>query len=192
MAGRERDGKEQFELADAHTKIAATEPAASSALQARAPVRLSEPAERQEFFIPVSEFVCLFPEEVKIVNHPAFQRLGRIYQLGQTHLVYRGATHKRLEHALGALHIVQRMIEAVRHNSDKAVLRAGAAGAPLSKSEERFTRLGALRHDIGHIAAGHTIEDELGLWENMTPTNASTSYFRGRAGVIRRGAVSQT
>jgi HD superfamily phosphohydrolase len=35
---------------------------------------------------------------------------------------------------------------------------------PLSPDcEERFVRLGALLHDIGHLPAGHTLEDELGL-----------------------------
>ena len=64
-------------------------------------------AERQELFLPVSGFVWFYPEEVKVINHPAFQRLGRINQLGQAYLVFRGATHKRIEHALGAVHIAQ-------------------------------------------------------------------------------------
>lgn len=123
----------------------------------------SRKADRQEFFIPVTGFVWLYPEEVKIVNHPAFQRLGRVYQLGQTYLVYRGATHKRFEHVLGSLHIAQRMIDATRHTSEKAERRHGPRGLPPSEDEERFILLGALLHDIGHIAAGHTLEDELGL-----------------------------
>lgn len=119
-------------------------------------------AERQEIFIPISGFVWLYPEEVKVINHPAFQRLSRIYQLGHTYLVYRGATHKRLEHAIGALHIVQRMIDAVNHNCEKDKLNNNqSSSAQIQSDEERFIRLGALLHDIGHIAFGHTIEDEL-------------------------------
>jgi HD superfamily phosphohydrolase len=122
----------------------------------------SRKSHRQELFLPVSGFVWLYPEEVSIVNHPAFQRLSRIYQLGQSHLVFRGATHKRLEHVLGALHIVQRMIAAVETNADKSEgdVRWGTS---LSDHEKRFVRLGTLLHDIGHMAAGHTIEDELEL-----------------------------
>lgn len=130
----------------------------------------STDADRQEIFLPISGFVWLYPEEIEVIDHPAFQRLGRIYQLGQTYLVYRGATHKRLEHALGALHMVQRMINAVAHTSRKALRRGDYAGqqsfrpgAPLTSLEQRFIRLGALLHDIGHIAAGHTVEDELSL-----------------------------
>lgn len=125
--------------------------------------RQTKKAERQEFFIPISGFVWLYPEEVEVVNHPVFQRLGRINQLGQTYLVYRGATHKRFEHVLGTVNLVQRMIDAVRHTSDKASLNNDPCVSPLQSSEERFVRLGALLHDIGHIAAGHTVEDELNL-----------------------------
>lgn len=127
------------------------------------PANFLTKGERQEFFIPVSGFIWLYPEEVRVVDHPAFQRLGKIYQLGQTYLVYRGATHKRFEHALGSVHIVQRMIDALRHTHEKANLRRAAKGLMLNEHEERFIRLGALLHDVGHIAAGHTVEDELGL-----------------------------
>ncbi len=120
-------------------------------------------ADRQEVFLPVSGFVWLFPEEVMVVDHPAFQRLGRVHQLGQTHLVYRGATHKRIEHALGTVHVVQRMINALKRTSEKAARRGQPYAAPPQVAEERFIRLGALLHDIGHVAAGHTVEDELGL-----------------------------
>ena len=69
---------------------------------------------RQEVFLPVSGFCLFFPEEIKVINHPAFQRLSRVNQLGQAHLVFRGATHKRIEHVLGAVHVVEQMILAVR------------------------------------------------------------------------------
>jgi len=126
--------------------------------------QVSTKAQRQEFFLPVTGFVWYYPEEVAVINHPAFQRLARINQLGQAHLVFRGATHKRIEHVLGAVGVVQRMISAVEFNAEKAKAK-GRPGAcsPLSLSEERFVRLGALLHDIGHLAAGHTLEDELEL-----------------------------
>jgi HD superfamily phosphohydrolase len=125
--------------------------------------RPSRKSHRQELFLPVSGFVWLYPEEVLIVNHPAFQRLSRIYQLGQSHLVFRGATHKRFEHVLGALHVVQRMIAAVETNADKSRGEPHWAPPLNDGHEKRFVRLGTLLHDIGHMAAGHTIEDELEL-----------------------------
>lgn len=120
-------------------------------------------AGRQEFFLPVTGFVWFYQEEVKVIDHPSFQRLSKVNQLGHTHLVYRGGTHKRFEHSLGTVHIVQRMIDAVRHNAHKLRGNGQQARKMLSYEEERFVRLGALLHDIGHLACGHTIEDELGL-----------------------------
>jgi len=125
--------------------------------------RFSTKEDRQEFYLPVSGFVWFYPEEVELINHPAFQRLGRIYQLGQTFVVYRGATHKRLEHVLGAVGVVQRMIEAVQHNGKKGRKKPGLGTSVLTEAEQRFIRVGTLLHDIGHLAAGHTVEDELCL-----------------------------
>lgn len=121
-----------------------------------------------EFYIPVHGFVTLTKDEVAIVNHPAFQRLGEIMQLGQSHLVYRGATHRRLEHSLGALFVAEAMLDAVAQNRERKQARdaqeAGAPlGAPLTDLERAYVRLAALLHDIGHLPAGHTLEDELHL-----------------------------
>jgi HD superfamily phosphohydrolase len=150
------------------------------------PGRTSRKADRQEFFLPVSGFVWLFPEEVVIVNHPAFQRLGRIYQLGQSYVVFRGATHRRIEHVIGALHVVQRMIAAVETNSDK--ISGNSHGAPpLSEAESRFGRLGTLLHDIGHLAAGHTVEDELELVSKHDGDRRLGMIFDGEAWRDRDG-----
>ncbi len=125
----------------------------------------------QEFFIPVHDFVRFTHDEVAIINHPAFQRLGKVYQLGQAYLVYRGATHKRLEHALGTVWVTQKIINALNasyrralRNGMQKITRSDYAKPP-SLLETRFTRLAALLHDIGHLPAGHTLEDELGLLE---------------------------
>lgn len=136
-------------------------------------------AERQETFLPVSGFVWFFPEEIKVIDHPMFQRLGYINQLGLTYLVYRGATHKRMEHAFGTVHMVQRMIDALEHTCKKGhqVKKRRHYGAPIQSLEERFIRLGALLHDIGHIACGHTIEDELSLLNNHDSDERLNSIF---------------
>lgn len=155
----------------------------------------SSKADRQEMFLPVSGFIWLYRDEIEVVNHPTFQRLGRIYQLGQTYVVYRGATHKRLEHALGALHMVHRMIDALQNTSSKVPLGENergtgnqlSRGAPLSEAEERFTRLGALLHDIGHLAAGHTVEDELALLGKHDEDARLTRLFDAADWKDRRG-----
>lgn len=122
----------------------------------------------QEVFIPVHGLIRLTAREIAVVDHPAFQRLGEIYQLGHTYLVYRGATHKRLEHALGTTHVAQLMIDALRRNCPQRVPRpepgsAWSLDVALSDEETALVRLGALLHDLGHLPAGHTLEDELGV-----------------------------
>jgi HD superfamily phosphohydrolase len=124
----------------------------------------STKAQRQEIFLPVTGFAWFYPEEIAVIDHPAFQRLGRINQLGQAYFAFRGATHKRFEHVLGVVHIVQKMISSVNFNVEKSMARnRSGLCAALSEREQRFIRLGALLHDIGHVAAGHTLEDELEL-----------------------------
>ena len=120
----------------------------------------------KETLLPVTGMVRLSPRELDVIDHPAFQRLFEIYQLGQTHLVYRGATHMRGEHAVGCVAAATSMIEAIERNSTRVAdspVDYWQQGPPLSQVEVAFARLGALLHDIGHLPAGHTLEDELGL-----------------------------
>jgi HD superfamily phosphohydrolase len=127
----------------------------------------SRAEDRQETFLPVHGFVWFYPEEIEIINHPSFQRLAGMHQLGMTNLVYRGATHRRIEHALGAVGVAQRMLDAVEHNCKKRCTPGPKdqwlLGCPPTEFERRFVRLAALLHDIGHVPYGHTIEDELHL-----------------------------
>jgi HD superfamily phosphohydrolase len=122
---------------------------------------------RQEIFIPIHGQVRLSLHELKVLDHPAVQRLRLIYQLGQTNYVYPGATHRRFEHILGTLHVATLMIEALGKggSTPPPVPDQGewVLDEPLTPSERTFIRLGALLHDIGHLPAGHTLEDELGL-----------------------------
>ncbi|MFB2556759.1 HD domain-containing protein [Herbiconiux liangxiaofengii] len=113
------------------------------------------------------------PLEMQIVDHPAFQRLREILQLGLAYLVFPGATHRRYEHAIGTLHAVTLMMDAI--DANLAILAAkttpSTAGSWIPDEQIRpheriLTRLGALLHDIGHLANGHTFEDELGY---LTP-----------------------
>jgi uncharacterized protein len=148
----------------------------------------------QEFFIPVHGFVRLTLQEVSVMNHPALQRLGTIYQLGQAHLVFRGATHSRLEHCVGAVHVAEVMISAINFNLAR-IRRASSVGAPaarpLSEVERKFIRLAALAHDIGHLPAGHTLEDELGvldrhdLFPRLSLVLDRTSWPGGEAESLR-------
>lgn len=86
----------------------------------------------------------------KLIEHPWFQRLRRIRQLGLTDLVYPGAFHTRFQHALGAMHL---MSEAL-HNLK-------ARGIRVSADETEAAMIAILLHDIGHGPFSHALEYNL-------------------------------
>ena len=80
-----------------------------------------------------------------LLGTPVVQRLRRIKQLGNTHLVYPSACHSRFEHTLGVLHIANRMAEKLR----------------LNETDIEIIRYAALLHDIGHGPLSHNFETVL-------------------------------
>ena len=60
---------------------------------------------------PVHGFITIHSELIlSLINHPFFQRLRRIKQLGLTDLVYPGANHTRFHHALGCMHLMEKAV----------------------------------------------------------------------------------
>ncbi len=97
---------------------------------------------------PVYGFIHIpFESCYDIIQHPWFQRLRRIRQLGTTEFVYPGATHTRFHHALGAMHLVIQAIENLR-----------AKGIEISDAEFESTCHAILLHDIGHGPFSHALE----------------------------------
>jgi uncharacterized protein len=85
-----------------------------------------------------------------LVQHPYFQRLRRISQMGLSYLVYPGAHHTRFHHALGCMHMMQKAIEAIRFK-----------GTVISKEEEIALYAAILLHDIGHGPFSHAMEHSI-------------------------------
>ncbi|MCF8232383.1 MAG: HD domain-containing protein [Bacteroidales bacterium] len=97
---------------------------------------------------PVYGFVTIPSEFLfEIVEHPYFQRLRRIQQLGLTHLVYPGALHTRFQHAIGAMHLMQQAVEVLR-----------LKGHEITKDEKEGALAAILLHDIGHGPFSHALE----------------------------------
>lgn len=59
------------------------------------------------------------PLALALLDTPALQRLGRVYQLGYGHLVYRGGTHTRLSHSLGTYAAAGRLVDALRASYER-------------------------------------------------------------------------
>jgi len=128
---------------------------------------------------PVHGDVRLTALECLIVDSPCFQRLRRVRQLGNTHLVYPGATHSRFSHSLGSVVAAQLLLDIVieqrdeRHPvpdlfqewEDEAERSGDSTFARRVAEAIVLTRLGALMHDLCHVPFGHTVEDELRLLE---------------------------
>lgn len=86
----------------------------------------------------------------EIIDHPLFQRLDRIRQLGMSGIVYPGATHTRKQHSIGAFHLMQ---EAIRSLTEKGVF--------VFNSEAEAAGIAILLHDIGHGPYSHVLEHTL-------------------------------
>jgi HD superfamily phosphohydrolase len=121
--------------------------------------------------------------EAALVSSPPMRRLARVRQLGTAHLVYPGAVHTRLAHALGTLRAAQDLLDAVvdAHNGPRPPERdyfAGLSGNGRARAIAEATvvaRLGALLHDFCHVPFGHTIEDDLRI---LVPHDANSDRFR--------------
>ena len=85
-----------------------------------------------------------------LIQHPYFQRLRRITQMGLSYLVYPGANHTRFHHALGAMHIMQKAVEVLRSKD-----------VSISKEEENALYIAILLHDIGHGPFSHAMEHSI-------------------------------
>lgn len=85
-----------------------------------------------------------------LIEHPWFQRLRNIRQLGLTSFVYPGAVHSRFQHCLGALHL---MDNALRTLKDK--------GVEITPEEEEAVLIAILLHDAGHGPFSHALETSI-------------------------------
>ncbi len=100
---------------------------------------------------PIYGFISIpNPFIYDLIQHPYFQRLRRISQMGLSYLVYPGAHHTRFHHALGCMHIMQKAIEVLRFK-----------GVSISDEEENALLVAILLHDIGHGPFSHAMEHSI-------------------------------
>lgn len=106
---------------------------------------------RKIFNDPVHGFITI-PHELifDVIEHPYFQRLRRIKQLGLSDYVYPGGIHTRFHHALGAFHLMRKAISILK-----------LKGVQITEEEELGANIAILLHDIGHGPFSHTLEHTL-------------------------------
>ena len=112
---------------------------------------MKKPNKRKIINDPVFGFITI-PNDFlyDIIQHPYFQRMNRIKQLGLTSTVYPGAQHTRLQHSLGAMYLMGEAINQLR-----------LVGNEITNAEADGALASILLHDIGHGPFSHTMEHSL-------------------------------
>lgn len=114
---------------------------------------------------PVHGFINIqHPLVFDLIEHPFFQRLRNIRQLGLTYLVYPGANHTRFQHALGAVHLMSSAISVLR-----------SKGHHITDQEAEAATVAILLHDIGHGPFSHSLEYSIA--QNVNHEAISRSFM---------------
>ncbi|MBJ05377.1 MAG: phosphohydrolase [Flavobacteriales bacterium] len=115
---------------------------------------------------PIYGFIHIpFNIILSILDHPYFQRLRRISQLGLSSLVYPGANHNRFHHAIGSMHLMNKSIEVLR-----------SKGHEISVQEHKAACIAILLHDIGHGPFSHALENT--IVDNLTHEEISIMFMQ--------------
>lgn len=112
---------------------------------------------KKVIFDNIHGYITLNRVETRILETLYYQRLRWIRQLGFSFYIFPGATHTRHAHALGVLHVMDRILRSL-----------GVAASeekffdPKARDEKttfhRMMRLAAMLHDIGTFPFSHSIE----------------------------------
>lgn len=124
------------------------------------------------------DYISVSNDEIKIINHPVFQRLRNINMLGTTYMVYPGATHTRFAHSLGVMHLSSRIFdEIIGKNTNKIDWEYKEI-----KKQRQMLRIASLLHDIGHGPYSH-------VSDNLFATVVG-SHEKMSANLIRQTSLS--
>ena len=100
-----------------------------------------------------------------LIDHPYFQRLRKIAQLGLTYLVYPGAHHTRFHHAIGCMHLMNKAINQIRNK-----------GHEITEAEAEALKIAILLHDVGHGPFSHALEHSIA--SNITHEHLSLLFMQ--------------
>jgi len=100
--------------------------------------------------VPELKNVALTRRALAIIDHPDFQRLRQIRQLGPTHWVYPGAVHTRFEHSIGVYSCVREYL--------LSLLQDSRFTAMVTEADLLSVLAAGLLHDLGHYPFAHSLE----------------------------------
>lgn len=112
---------------------------------------------------PVHGGIPLFQHEMRVIDHPLFQRLHNVVQNDLLFLVFPGATHSRFSHSIGTMHIAGKLFRSMvrAYLFESARARPDPITPEMSEAIKYFylcLRLAALLHDTGHGPFSHQFE----------------------------------
>ena len=109
--------------------------------------------------------------EKKIIDHPYFQRLRKINQLGFLQYVFPGSRHSRFEHSIGVMYLSEVTLKKIAENQFQFIEKIKNRTPYFNKKKiksicelltkpyiNRCLRTAALLHDIGHGPFSHASE----------------------------------
>ena len=100
---------------------------------------------------PIYGFITIpSPIIFELIEHKYFQRLRRVSQMGMSYMVYPGAHHTRFQHAIGAMHLMQKAVQTLMFK-----------GVKISAEESDSLYIAILLHDIGHGPFSHAMEHSI-------------------------------
>ena len=102
---------------------------------------------------------------LNLIDHPYFQRLRKISQLGLSYLVYPGANHSRFQHAIGSMFLMNKVIIQLRNK-----------GHNITAEESEALKIAILLHDIGHGPFSHALENSIAT--NISHENLSFLFMQ--------------
>lgn len=106
---------------------------------------------------PVHGSIPINDSEIQILEHPFFQRLRNIKQLGFSEYVFPGATHTRYIHSIGVMNVSTLVFNNLfKDQNSSDILRL-----------KETLRLGCLLHDIGHAPLSHSTESVMPLVSSL-------------------------
>jgi uncharacterized protein len=115
---------------------------------------------------PVYGFITIENELIyNVISHSYYQRLRRIHQMALAQLVYPGAVHSRLQHSLGAYHLMGNAIGELK-----------SKGFEITDKEAEGAKIAILLHDLGHGPYSHALEGT--LIENASHEDVSLLLMR--------------
>ncbi len=108
---------------------------------------------------PIHGDVFITRLEQMLLDTPPLQRLRRVRQLGTTHIAYPGATHTRFAHSLGAIQVVQTLLDAAINQRNRT-----HPPADLFAEWETEARSGTSERDQASVLKGLAKEQGEPLW----------------------------